>query len=119
MYTEWKNKPIEEALQGRKCVPHLKAAGLNTAGQVIDLTSEEIARVTKHIGIKRADKIRNAILQDAKGNNKPKKAPQRREPNTIIINMPEQKFSYLTLTATALVMAAIVFGVSFLIELIA
>ena len=119
MSAEWKNKPIEEALQGRKCVPHLKAAGLNTAGQVIDLTSEEIARVTKHIGIKRADKIRNAILQDAKSNNKHKKAPQRREPNTIIINMPEQKFSYLTLTATALVMAAIVFGVSFLIELIA
>lgn len=65
MNTEWKNKPIEHALKGMKCVPHLKAAGFRTAGDVIDMTAEEIANVTHRIGIHRANKIRNIILQDA------------------------------------------------------
>jgi len=65
MSTEWKNKPIEHALKGMKCVPHLKAAGFRTAGDVIDMTAEEIAAVTHRIGVHRANKIRNVILQDA------------------------------------------------------
>lgn len=65
MSTEWKNKPIEKALKGMKCVPHLKAAGFKTAGDVIDLTAEEIAKITRRVGVIRANKIRNIILQDA------------------------------------------------------
>lgn len=65
MSTEWKNKPIEQALKGMKCVPHLKAAGFKTAGDVIDLTAEEVAKITRRVGVIRANKIRNIILQDA------------------------------------------------------
>lgn len=65
MSTEWKNKPIERALKGMKCVPRLKAAGFVTVGDVIDKTPEEIAAVTVRIGVYRANKIRNLILQDA------------------------------------------------------
>lgn len=65
MSAEWKNKPIEQALKGMRCVPHLKAAGFKTAGDVLDLTAEEIAEITHRVGVHRANKIRNIILQDA------------------------------------------------------
>lgn len=65
MTYEWKKKPIEEALKGMKCVPHLKAAGFNTVGQLIDSTPEEIADAANFIGVKRASNIRNMALVDA------------------------------------------------------
>lgn len=65
MNTEWKKKPIEQALQRMKAVPHLRAAGFKTAGDVIDAKPEEIARLTQFIGIKRAMNLRDLILQDA------------------------------------------------------
>lgn len=65
MNTEWKKKPIEEALKGMKAVPHLQAAGFKTAGDVIDAKPEDIARMTQFIGVKRAMNLRDVILQDA------------------------------------------------------
>lgn len=65
MNTEWKKKPIEEALKGMKAVPHLVVAGFRTAGDVIDASAEEIAIRTQFIGVKRAHGIRNQVLIDA------------------------------------------------------
>lgn len=65
MSYEWKNKPIEQALKGMKCIPHLKAAGFNTAGDIIDSTPEEIADRAHYIGMKRAHSIRDLVLSNA------------------------------------------------------
>lgn len=64
MTYEWKNKPIEEALKGMKCIPHLKAVGFNTAGDIVDSSPEAIS-AANYIGLKRAQAIRSFVLLDA------------------------------------------------------
>ena len=131
MYYDWKDKPVSLAIRS-KLRFDLMEAGFKTVGDVIDADPADIAAKVKHCGLKRAENIRNAALASAladalegqkKQERKPRKIQQPRQPRKqaepIIIQMPQEPFSYVKFAATVLVTAAIVFSVSFLIELIA
>lgn len=126
---DWKNKPVSLAIKS-KLRFDLMEAGFKTVGDVVDADPADIAAKVKHCGPKRAESIRNAALANAlaealEGQKKPKAAKvqkphqPRKQAEPIIIQMPQEPFSYLTFAATVLVTAAIVFSVSFLIEWIA
>jgi len=138
MYYDWKHKPVSLAIKS-KLRAELVEAGFKTVGDLVNADPADIAAKVHNIGIKRAEKIRNAALADAIADVSEKKPKQRkpRQPRKpvdpfvlqlpketqkqaepIIIQMPREPFSYLTFAATVLVTAAIVFSVSFLIEAI-
>ena len=131
MYYDWKDKPVSLAIKS-KLRTELVEAGFKTVGDLVDADPADIAARVHNIGLKRAENIRNAALASAladslegqkKQERKPRKIQQPRQPRKqaepIIIQMPQEPFSYVKFAATVLVTAAIVFSVSFLIELIA
>ena len=127
---DWKNKPVSLAIKS-KLRAELVEAGFKTVGDLVDADPADIAARVHNIGLKRAENIRNAALASAladalegqkKQERKPRKVHQPRQPRKqaepIIIQMPQEPFSYVKFAATVLVTAAIVFSVSFLIEAI-
>lgn len=126
---DWKNKPVSLAIKS-KLRTELVEAGFKTVGDLVDADPADIAAKVHNIGLKRAENIRNAALANAlaevlEGQKKPKAAKvqkphqPRKKAEPIIIQMPQEPFSYLTFAATVLVTAAIVFSVSYLISVIA
>lgn len=124
---DWKNKPVSLAIKS-KLRAELVEAGFKTVGDLVNADPADIAAKVHNIGIKRAEKIRNAALADAlagvsEQKPEPRKVRQPRQPRKqaepIIIQLPQEPFSYVKFAATVLVTAAIVFSVSFLIEAIA
>ena len=127
---DWKNKPVSLAIKS-KLRTELVEAGFKTVGDLVDADPADIAARVHNIGLKRAENIRNSALASAladalegqkKQERKPRKVQQPRQPRKqaepIIIQMPQEPFSYVKFAATVLVTAAIVFSVSFLIEAI-
>ena len=126
----WKSKPVSLAIKS-KLRTELVEAGFKTVGDLVDADPADIAARVHNIGLKRAENIRNAALASAladalegqkKQERKPRKVHQPRQPRKqaepIIIQMPQEPFSYVKFAATVLATAAIVFSVSFLIEAI-
>lgn len=131
MYYDWKDKPVSLAIKS-KLRAELVEAGFKTVGDLVDADPADIAARVHNIGLKRAESIRNAALANAladalegqkKQERKPRKVQQPRQPRKqaepIIIQLPQEPFSYVKFAATVLVTAAIVFSISFLIEAIA
>ena len=126
---DWKNKPVSLAIKS-KLRTELVEAGFKTVGDLVDADPADIAAKVHNIGLKRAESIRNAALANAlaealESQKKPKAAKvqkprqPRKKAETIIIEMPQEPFSYLKFGLTILATVAIVFAVNFLISVVA